>query len=207
MTSWPCEIGRTCTTPVNTIQWETFVNWWEKIFVEKTFVYCSLVPSKDATPPNFAKKTFANSQKTSKFVKIFFFKSFPFYRLCLIRVWKLTDRVKPCVLICNNQRRSCVSSPGTWWALVLHFSWRPSQFSFQLQVGKSASSTDSVVMSRTQYLFNQTLLQLGKCTGWYQSPYLVRIQEVATSLRRRVSQYPENEDERSVYFVNSLQTA
>ena len=41
-----------------------------------------------------------------------------------------------------------MSCLGTWWALVLRFSWRPSQFSSQLQVGKSASSTDSVVMSR-----------------------------------------------------------
>ena len=39
-------------------------------FAEKTFVDCSLVPPKDATPPNFTKKTFANSHKTSKFVNL-----------------------------------------------------------------------------------------------------------------------------------------
>ena len=33
----------------------------------------------DATPPNFAKKTFANSHKTSKSAKVFSFKSFPLY--------------------------------------------------------------------------------------------------------------------------------
>ena len=41
------------------------------IFTEKTSASCSLVPPKDALPPNFAKKTFTNSQKTSKFTKDF----------------------------------------------------------------------------------------------------------------------------------------
>ena len=34
---------------------------------------------KDATPPNFAEKTFANIHKTVKFAKVFFRKSFPLY--------------------------------------------------------------------------------------------------------------------------------
>ena len=38
---------------------ENFANWW--IFVEKTFVDCSMVlpivPLEDATPPNFGEKT------------------------------------------------------------------------------------------------------------------------------------------------------
>ena len=34
---------------------------------------------KDATPPNFAEETFAYSHKTVKFVKVFYFKSFPLY--------------------------------------------------------------------------------------------------------------------------------
>ena len=54
-----------------------------KIFVEKTFADCSLVlpivPLEDATPSNFAEKTFANSHKTSKFVKVFSLESFPLY--------------------------------------------------------------------------------------------------------------------------------
>ena len=43
---------------------KTFTNWW--IFVEKTFVDCSLVLPKNTTPSNFAEKTFKNSLKTSK---------------------------------------------------------------------------------------------------------------------------------------------
>ena len=42
-----------------------------KIFAENCFADWSLVPLKDATPPNFAVKTFANSHKTSKFAKGF----------------------------------------------------------------------------------------------------------------------------------------
>ena len=36
-------------------------------------------PLKNAMPPNFAEKTFANSYKTSKFAKVFNLKSFPLY--------------------------------------------------------------------------------------------------------------------------------
>ena len=49
------------------------------IFVEKSFMDCLLVPLKDATPPNFTMKTFANSHKTSKFVKVFSLESFMLY--------------------------------------------------------------------------------------------------------------------------------
>ena len=34
---------------------------------------------KDATPPNFAEKTFANRHKTVKFAKVFSLESFPLY--------------------------------------------------------------------------------------------------------------------------------
>ena len=37
------------------------------------------MPSKDALPPNFTKKTFANSNKTLKFTKVVSLKSFPVY--------------------------------------------------------------------------------------------------------------------------------
>ena len=37
------------------------------IFVEKTFVDCSLLQRQGATPPNFAEKIFANNHKTVKF--------------------------------------------------------------------------------------------------------------------------------------------
>ena len=52
-----------------------------KIFTEKTFTDCSLVPPKDATPLNFAEKTFAISHKTSKFVKVFSLESFQLYSI------------------------------------------------------------------------------------------------------------------------------
>ena len=41
------------------------------VFVEKTFMKCLLVPPNTVPPPNFAKKTFANSHKNSKFAKVF----------------------------------------------------------------------------------------------------------------------------------------
>ena len=54
-----------------------------KIFTERTFTDCSLVlpivPLEDITPPNFAKKTFMNSHKTSKIMKVFSLKGFPLY--------------------------------------------------------------------------------------------------------------------------------
>ena len=50
-----------------------------KIFAEKTFADCSLMPQKDAMPSNFAEKAFANSHQTSKFAKIFSHESFPLY--------------------------------------------------------------------------------------------------------------------------------
>ena len=55
-----------------------------KIFAEKSFVDCSLVLLKDATPPNFAMKTFANSHKTSKFTKVFSLESIPLYGTIMI---------------------------------------------------------------------------------------------------------------------------
>jgi len=38
---------------------------------------------KDAIPPNFAEKTFANSHKTVKFTKVFSLESFPLYGIDL----------------------------------------------------------------------------------------------------------------------------
>ena len=40
------------------------------MFVEKTFGDCLFDLSKDTTPPNFAEKTFVNSHKSLKFVKV-----------------------------------------------------------------------------------------------------------------------------------------
>ena len=50
-----------------------------KIFAEKTFAHSSLVPPKDTMAPSFVKKTFTNSHKTLKFVKIFPLESFPLH--------------------------------------------------------------------------------------------------------------------------------
>ena len=44
--------------------------------------FCGLLAyatPKDTTPPNFTEKTFANSHKTAKFMKVFSLKSFPLY--------------------------------------------------------------------------------------------------------------------------------
>ena len=46
--------------------------------------FCGLLVSaapKDATPPNFAEKTFANRHKTTKFAKVFSLESFPLYSM------------------------------------------------------------------------------------------------------------------------------
>ena len=44
---------------------------------------------KDAMPPNFAEKTFVNSHKTVKFVKVFSLKCFPLYSILCMQVGKL----------------------------------------------------------------------------------------------------------------------
>ena len=44
--------------------------------------FCGLIARavlKDTTPPNFTEKTFTNSHKTLKFVKVFSLESFPLY--------------------------------------------------------------------------------------------------------------------------------
>ena len=54
-----------------------------KLVENKIFADCSLVLPivlpKNAMPPNFTEKTFANSHKTSKFAKVFSLESFPLY--------------------------------------------------------------------------------------------------------------------------------
>ena len=51
----------------------------KKVFTEQTFTDCSLMPPKNATPPNFVKKTFMDTHKTTKFTKNFSLESFPLY--------------------------------------------------------------------------------------------------------------------------------
>ena len=58
-----------------------------KIFAEKTFTDCLLVPPKDTMPPNVTEKTFVNSHKNSKFAKVFSLKSFPLYGILFNLNW------------------------------------------------------------------------------------------------------------------------
>ena len=51
-----------------------------KLVENKIFVDCWLVQPNNVTLPNFAEKTFANSHKTSKLVKVFSLKGFPAIR-------------------------------------------------------------------------------------------------------------------------------
>ena len=68
------------------------------IFAEKTFVDYLLLPRrvpKDATPPNFAKKTFVNSHKITKSGKVFSLESFPLYGTLLLLLSYTSD----CILV------------------------------------------------------------------------------------------------------------
>ena len=60
---------------------ETFVKFGEKdnIRGENFRRLLAFAVPKDTTPPNFTKKTFTDSHKTAKFVKVFSLKSFPLY--------------------------------------------------------------------------------------------------------------------------------
>ena len=49
------------------------------IFVEKTHRLLAFAAPKDGTAQNFAEKTFTNSHKTVKFVKVFISRKFPLY--------------------------------------------------------------------------------------------------------------------------------
>ena len=54
---------------------KTFANWWfSRRKLSQLTRFCS---AKGATPPNFTKKTCANSHKIAKLVKVFSLKSFP----------------------------------------------------------------------------------------------------------------------------------
>ena len=56
----------------NNLREKTLANWPENtIFAEKTFADCLPVLPTNAMLPNFVKKTFMNSHKTSKFTKVF----------------------------------------------------------------------------------------------------------------------------------------
>ena len=80
----------------------------EKTFLEKYDFYeenfCGLLAftaPMDATPPNFTDKTFTNTHKTAKFMKVFSLESFPLYGICQRRNCRHYD-VTLCVL--SHQR-------------------------------------------------------------------------------------------------------
>ena len=59
---------------------KTFANWWKYNFCGENFRrLLACAAPKVATHPNFAEKTFANSHKTAKFMKVFSLESFPLY--------------------------------------------------------------------------------------------------------------------------------
>jgi len=58
---------------------KTFANWCKNIFAVADY---SLVPPKDATPPNFTEKTFV--QIATKFTKVFSLESFLLYSRWLL---------------------------------------------------------------------------------------------------------------------------
>ena len=66
---------------------KTFADWWKYDFCGENF--CGLLAfaaPKDATPPNFTEKTFANSHKTAKSAKVFSLESFLLYSRKILRL-------------------------------------------------------------------------------------------------------------------------
>ena len=80
---------------------EKTVNWWKiKFLRRKLSRIVTFAALKDATPSNFAEKTFANSYKTAKFAKVFSLESFPLYG----------KHHHPRIV--SNQRKIAIASPG-----------------------------------------------------------------------------------------------
>ena len=69
-------------------------------FCEENFCGMLTCLPTDAMPQNFAEKTFANSHKTSKFVKLFSLKGFlPHGMLCRICIVYVLLCVRMCVIL------------------------------------------------------------------------------------------------------------
>ena len=73
-----------------------------------------LVLPKDATPPNFAEKTVANSQKTLKIAKFFSHKTFPLYSISTIKT----------LLVLFGINKSIWVSQVAWIVTVMTFAVR-----------------------------------------------------------------------------------
>ena len=76
---------------------KTFANWWKIRFFCRE-MDCSLVLSKDATPPNFM-----NSNKISKFTQVFSLKSFP-----LVSLHVLSETVESASRAVKDPSYSCL---------------------------------------------------------------------------------------------------
>ena len=84
---------------------KTFADWWKYDFRGENF--CGLLAfaaPKDAMPPNFTEKTFANSHKTVKSAKVFSLESFPLYDRKILHLLLLHTF---CLCYSNQILRSC----------------------------------------------------------------------------------------------------
>ena len=97
---------------------KTFANWWKnqknRFSQRKLSRIARLCRAKDATPPNFAEKTFTNSHKTAKFTKVWKFPAIQYalstktifintVMYCVLRVC-----VCVCVCVCIQVMHMCV---------------------------------------------------------------------------------------------------
>ena len=103
-------------------QEKTFTNGWKKkqqqIFTEKTFADSSLVLTKDTMALNFAEETFANSHKTSKFMKVLPLESFPLHGSTGGEVWEEGHSTHE--LVGKVTQPSCSHKRLTLWSLPSH---------------------------------------------------------------------------------------
>ena len=90
----------------------------QQIFTEKTFADSSLVLTKDTMALNFAEETFANSHKTSKFMKILPLKSFPLHGSTGGEVWEEGHSTHE--LVGKVTQPSCPHKRLTLWSLPSH---------------------------------------------------------------------------------------
>ena len=84
---------------------KTFTDWWKYDFRGENFSgLLAFAAPKDAMPPNFTEKTFANSHKTVKSAKVFSLESFPLYDRKILHLLLLHTF---CLCYSNQILRSC----------------------------------------------------------------------------------------------------
>ena len=95
---------------------KTFANWWKnqknRFSRRKLSRIARLCRAKDATPPNFAEKTFTNSHKTTKFTKVWKFPAIQYAlstkTIFINTVMYCVLRVCVCVCVCVSKWCICV---------------------------------------------------------------------------------------------------